>query len=73
MAKKNGPKKLMLTASLNMGPEDWYGLMSVMSCHFTTVIIYMIVMTMMVYRNNVSNESPCSGTHKMLGVTPHKT
>ena len=37
-AKKIGPKKFMLTASLNMGPEDWFGLMSVMSCHFTIVI-----------------------------------
>ena len=26
----------------------------------------------MVYRNNVSYRTPCSGTHNMLGVTPHK-
>ena len=31
-------RKLMLTASLNVGTEDWFGLMSVMSSHFTIVI-----------------------------------
>ena len=43
-----------------------------MSRHVVSFTTAITCDDIMVYRNSVSTETPCSGTHKMLGVKPHK-